>query len=382
MSAESEWVYGDDVGLPGRGWITREEAGLAASVAAPVTEKLRAIPTSQNGYVANNRSQIVTLTAPGTDVQFPVRKGPCGELLMWAAGRWHREVEPLVKGTCWGYAERAIIGGTQLSNHASGTAIDVNAPQHPLATNPAANFSAAQLAAVRRIVADAKGALRWGGDYTGRRDGMHLEINAPEARVAEVLAAVTGSQNPGSAVTEDESAMIEDVWHQLNDAWPAWGGGITDDKNTPYRLAQYVLRSNVEIHQTALMVQQLLKAQQAKPAPMLPAEVGRIAATVVAHQKASTERDITHRTVDESTGSMETPRFWLESAERALKSVAQFLITLWAMTGPMNLFSVDWKTAAGLALGSGLLSILTSIVSAGIGPANSPSLVRGHDQSS
>jgi hypothetical protein len=86
-------------------------------------------------------------------------------------------------------------------------------------------------------------------------------------------------------------------------------------------------------------------------------------------------RDIAHRVVEPDVGSMETPRFWVETAERAGKTVAQFLITMWAMTGPMDLFSVDWKTTVGLALGTGLLSVLTSIISSGVGPPNSPSLV-------
>lgn len=87
---------------------------------------------SQNGWRANDRSVVVTQTVPGTSVRLGVRKGPAGDLLIAAAARWHREVEPLVAGTCWGYAERKIRGGSALSNHASGTAIDLNAPSSEL----------------------------------------------------------------------------------------------------------------------------------------------------------------------------------------------------------------------------------------------------------
>lgn len=147
--------------------------------------------TSQNGYTANDRSVVSSRPVPGTDVRLTVRNGAAGDLLLYAAGRWDKEVENIdnARGALddWGYAERPIRGSTELSNHASGTAIDLNATKHPLGTAPSANFTSAQLAAIRRILNDCDGALRWGGDYTGRKDGMHLEIIVPEKRCAQVL---------------------------------------------------------------------------------------------------------------------------------------------------------------------------------------------------
>lgn len=166
--------------------------------------------TSQNGYPASaDRSSIHTVTVPGTDVRIPVRVGPAGDLLIWAAARWHREVEPLVPGTCWGWAYRAVRGATDLSNHASGTAIDLNAPQHPLGTAPTANFNAAEIAAVRRIIADAQGCLQWGGDYAGRKDPMHIEVIRPEADCARVLATTEDDMTP------DQDRRLARVEHAL-----------------------------------------------------------------------------------------------------------------------------------------------------------------------
>jgi hypothetical protein len=161
------------------------------------------VATSQNGFSANDRSLIVSYAIPGGKVA--LRRGPAGELLAAAARRWHAEVEPLVWPGCWGYAERTIRGdSTTLSNHASGTAIDLNAPRHPLGTDPRTNFSPTAIAAARRIVADSAGCLRWGGDYIGRRDGMHLEVVAPEARCGQVLARWRGQPatppNPSAAM--------------------------------------------------------------------------------------------------------------------------------------------------------------------------------------
>jgi hypothetical protein len=72
---------------------------------------------------------------------------------------------------------------------------------------------------------------------------------------------------------------------------------------------------------------------------------------------------------------MFTKKFWMESSERALKTFAQFILVLGA-AGTLNVFTVDWKTNIGLALGGALVSYATSIVSANIGPRkDDPSLV-------
>jgi peptidoglycan hydrolase-like protein with peptidoglycan-binding domain len=153
------------------------------------------VPTSQNGYPANDRSLVSSRTIPGTQVKVTVRNGAAGDLLLYAASRWDKEVEDIdnARGALddWGYAERPIRGGTELSNHASGTAIDLNATQHPLATAPIKTFTTEQIRAVRRIMADCGGALRWGGDYSGRPDSMHIEVIAPEKRCAQVLLRLT-----------------------------------------------------------------------------------------------------------------------------------------------------------------------------------------------
>lgn len=67
--------------------------------------------------------------------------------------------------------------------------------------------------------------------------------------------------------------------------------------------------------------------------------------------------------------------FWKQTAERAIKTVAQTLIALLA-AGPLDVLSVDWETALSVSLGAGLLSVLSSIVSRPIGTQpNSPSAV-------
>jgi hypothetical protein len=138
---------------------------------------------SQNGWVANDRSKVSSQLVPGTNVHLTVRSDAPGQLLIACAALFDKWVEDIDVSASfgtpddWGYAEREIRGGGDLSNHASGTAIDLNATRHPLGTNPAANYSPAQIAAIHKIVGMTGGVVRWGGDYIGRKDGMHLEIN-------------------------------------------------------------------------------------------------------------------------------------------------------------------------------------------------------------
>jgi len=73
---------------------------------------------------------------------------------------------------------------------------------------------------------------------------------------------------------------------------------------------------------------------------------------------------------------MWTAEFWKASAERAIKTIAQTMLALWLVGDvAFNILTVDFGQAAGIGLGAAVLSLLTSVASAGVGPANSPSLV-------
>jgi len=71
---------------------------------------------------------------------------------------------------------------------------------------------------------------------------------------------------------------------------------------------------------------------------------------------------------------MFTRQFWKAAVERAVKTVAQALIAVIAGAS-FDWFTADWQAIAGVSLTAGVLSILTSIASEGMGPKNSPSLV-------
>jgi hypothetical protein len=152
--------------------------------------------SSQNGWKANDRSVITVIDIPGG--RLAVHVGGVAVIFQHLANRYHNEVEALIWPGCWGYAERDVRGSTDISNHASGTAIDLNAPLHPLGTNPYSNYSQAQIDAIHNIVNFYEGIIRWGGDYVGRKDGMHFEINdgITEAQVDRIAAKCGGTPVP------------------------------------------------------------------------------------------------------------------------------------------------------------------------------------------
>lgn len=155
--------------------------------------------TSQNGWTA------ITSGSDKNLENFPwitgkVRKGATATVLKYVAEQFNKRVEPIRKDWSWGWNYRVIRGASSnsLSNHASGTAVDFNAPNHGIGRRN--TFTRAQQAEIRKILKEVSGAIRWGGDYAGRPDDMHFEVNCSAAKLALVAAKVTG-KNVVQAVT-------------------------------------------------------------------------------------------------------------------------------------------------------------------------------------
>lgn len=72
---------------------------------------------------------------------------------------------------------------------------------------------------------------------------------------------------------------------------------------------------------------------------------------------------------------MWTRVFWREALERALKSAAQAPLLVWLVGDAIaNIWTLNWSMGFGVAAGAAVISLLTSIASAPLGPANTPSL--------
>ena len=92
---------------------------------------------SSNGWPASKSRDeigIESFPVPGTKIKLACAKS-VAPLLVGFAAEFHELIEPIDEGGLddWGYCFRMVRGSTDnLSNHASGTAIDLNATRHIL----------------------------------------------------------------------------------------------------------------------------------------------------------------------------------------------------------------------------------------------------------
>jgi hypothetical protein len=146
---------------------------------------------SSNGWPASKDAAeigVKSYAIPGTTIKIRCAQ-KVAPLLVALCADYDKLVEPIDVGTLdsWGYAFRPIRGQTEtLSNHSSGTAVDLNAEAHPLGKRE--TFTMEQETIVRQIAA--KYGCRWGGDYKNRADEMHFEINLTPKQVKERITAL------------------------------------------------------------------------------------------------------------------------------------------------------------------------------------------------
>jgi hypothetical protein len=148
--------------------------------------------TSQNGWTVIEQAGTESYQVAGSKVKLRLRKGDAATVLLDVAAWFDRSVEDIdVGGDDWGWAVRKIEGSSSYSNHASGTAIDLNAQKHPQGVATTKGLSAAQINQVHARLNDRyKGVIRWGGDYKSRPDAMHFEVNKNAAAVKAVADAI------------------------------------------------------------------------------------------------------------------------------------------------------------------------------------------------
>ena len=151
--------------------------GFVPSVQSYGAVSASGMRTSQNGWPASpspSDVDIVTVPIPlqkGTKNIQVARKAADAmqEIITW----WDANVEPVTELGSYNYREiRGYEGTGTLSNHSSGTAVDINASKHPLGAE--GTVSAAMQALI--IAKAASLGLRWGGEYRGRKDEMHFEV--------------------------------------------------------------------------------------------------------------------------------------------------------------------------------------------------------------
>lgn len=68
--------------------------------------------------------------------------------------------------------------------------------------------------------------------------------------------------------------------------------------------------------------------------------------------------------------------FWTATVERAVKTGAQAaILALGQDVASFDVFAASWGNITGFAVGGAILSVLTSLASLKVGPADTPSVV-------
>jgi hypothetical protein len=190
---------------------------------------------SQNGWVVpppERRTWAVVDLHGETVARIPLRDGAAGFVLAHLAAWFHDNVEQLDGKVMddWGGANRTIRGSSQISNHASFTAMDLNATKHPLGKR--GTFSELdRLVLVHRMNLLAAWAvmgrtgnypqrrgnarpplvIRWGGQYVNRADEMHFEI-VGTVRQVENLARALATTKRGQRILKANKLVAAEVW--------------------------------------------------------------------------------------------------------------------------------------------------------------------------
>lgn len=147
------------------------------------------MPSSQNGFpgLMDGDHRLYTWTIPSKtgSIRIRLRSGSTGFLIVHFILWWSEALEPVFGKVLddWGWAYRPVRGAEVLSNHASGTAADINATKYPLGLD---GMHPADQRKIRRRLPFYRGCLRWGGDYRNRLDQMHIEIDQPLAKCEKV----------------------------------------------------------------------------------------------------------------------------------------------------------------------------------------------------
>jgi hypothetical protein len=191
---------------------TRQSPGADGSLEGAHAQLAAACQCSQNGWPASTDPAAIgvrAFTVPGSSVSLKVKAGDVSTVLLYVASRFHDEVEPLKQSTSAGYSYRTIGSSGVLSNHASGTAVDLNWGDHPQGRT--GTFTAAQEAVIRDILLATGGVVRWGGDYRTTVDEMHFEINVPpgDPSLARVAATISADPTPAGGWTSIVSSDLD-----------------------------------------------------------------------------------------------------------------------------------------------------------------------------
>ena len=150
---------------------------------------------SYNGWTASKDPTeigIKSYLVPGPEIKLRCAES-VAPLLVGFATEFNNLIETIDGGSLddWGYCFREVRGVPgKISNHSSGTAIDLNSTRHAL--GKVGTFDSAKVPMIRALAK--KYGLNWGGDYRNRKDEMHFEISVSPAKAVELIKKLQGEK--------------------------------------------------------------------------------------------------------------------------------------------------------------------------------------------
>lgn len=124
---------------------------------------------------------------------------------------FHKRVDSVLEphpADDWGFNFRPNRNDPDsLSCHASGTAIDLDATEHPNGVPTTRTFTPRQISEIHEILDELDGVVRWGGDFTRTADAMHFEIIAKPGGLKKIGAKLRKAAAPANRGVKREKRV-------------------------------------------------------------------------------------------------------------------------------------------------------------------------------
>lgn len=168
-------------------------ASASASASAPRSTKGQrwASARSANGWPIGGPTR--TYRVEGSSLDLTLAVGAAATLLIHAARRINYELDTLWPGDLVGLSHDRNVASAERSNLLSGSAVHFRPGAFPFGTD--ANLFAEQIVVIEDIVAEAKGALAWGGHLAVPDQGLIYIASAPGAPPSTKAARVIEEQD-------------------------------------------------------------------------------------------------------------------------------------------------------------------------------------------
>lgn len=163
-------VASQAISLPARAAASGPDPNEIREAVRKAQERNKRVLTgvpSKNGWemekVADGNGNIHTRPVPGLPFGIQVRMGDAETVLVHVLQRFHYEVDALRDGDVIGWrAPGTVRKGLAESNQASGTAVRIRPGSYPFGAR--GGFYPLEEQAIRDILADCEGVVRWSGD--------------------------------------------------------------------------------------------------------------------------------------------------------------------------------------------------------------------------